>query len=318
MAQNARIGWIGLGKMGIEIALNLQAHRAAQNLSPIRVYNRTTSKCRAVEDKGAVVSSSPVELARDSDVVFTSLYNDAAVKSVVSEILDSLVGPATGSSTPLVIADLTTVHPQTTQWIADQVSARQATLTRPVEFSQTPVWGAPPAARAAKLVYVLSGNSRALLSEIAVPAFARTTIDCGPDLVRAARFKILGNFMIAAAIESLGEAMAVAEEVGVGREMYLEFLKEVFPVAPIVGYAEKMVDDNGEACKTRVGFTVPGGMKDVGYAIDVAKEAKMRLPVAELAYEHLQWVMDNGNAEWDWSSLVLALRKEASVKNDQD
>ncbi|KAJ1784756.1 hypothetical protein LPJ59_006289, partial [Coemansia sp. RSA 2399] len=131
------------------------------------------------------------------------------------------------------------------------------------------------------------------------------------DQAAAAKFKIMGNFMIGAVIESLGEAMAVAHEIGVGRETYLEFVKEVFPVPPVLGYAAKMVDQGGEAAKTQVGFTVPGGMKDVGYAIDVAKSVGMRLPVAELAYEHLQWVKDNGNPDWDWSSLAYALRKEA-------
>ncbi|KAJ1955174.1 hypothetical protein GGI12_005622, partial [Dipsacomyces acuminosporus] len=310
-AYNATVGWIGLGKMGEAMALNLQAYRSANSLPSIHVYNRTASKCQAAKENGASVSAAPSELAQACSVVFICLANDGAVKSVISEMLESISGEPAADRAPLVIADITTVHPQTTQWVIGQIAERQGSLTRQVEFCQTPVWGAPPAAKAAKLVYVVSGSARSLLEEIAVPAFARKAIDVGQDQVRAAKFKILGNFMVAATIESLGEAMAVADETGIGRELYLEFVREVFPVPPVLGYAEKMVDENGEACKTRVGFTVPGGMKDVGYAVDLARQAGMRLPVAELAYDHLQWVLDNGDADWDWSSLSLALRKEA-------
>ncbi|KAJ2308750.1 hypothetical protein IWW55_000253 [Coemansia sp. RSA 2706] len=304
---SVRVGWIGLGTMGLEMARNLQRHRASTGQTPITVYNRTQSKCAAVVEHGAHTVTSPAQVADASDVVFLSLLNDQAVKSVVTEILDAL----TVSSAPLLIADTTTVHPDTTQWVLDQISQRQQQLRRPVKFCQTPVWGAPPAAKAAQLVFVVSaGDDNSALAAIAVPAFARTTLDCGGDSLKAARFKVLGNFMIGAIIESLGEAFAVAHETGVGRELYLDFVKEVLPVPPVLGYARKMVEENGDAAKTQVGFNVRGGMKDVSYAIDVAKSAGMTLPVAELAHEHLQWVLDNGDESWDWSSLAYALRKQ--------
>ncbi|KAJ2488746.1 hypothetical protein IWW37_004549 [Coemansia sp. RSA 2050] len=301
-----RVGWIGLGAMGVEMARNLQAHRTAAGLSPISVYNRTASKCEQLAQFGAIVCGSASEVADASDVVFLSLFNGDTVKTVVTEILDNSSGER-----PLLIADLTTVHPDSTRWILDDLARRrrELLLSRPVEFCQTPVWGAPPAAKAAKLVFVSSGASWRVLESLAVPAFAHTAIDCGEDAVRAAKFKVLGNFMIASIVEALGEAMAVAEEVGVGRELYLEFVKEMLPVPPAYAYARKMAEENGEAAKTQVGFTVLGGMKDVGYAIDLAKSAGMRLPIAELALEHLQWVKDKGDPNWDWSSLAFALRK---------
>ncbi|KAJ1883277.1 hypothetical protein H4R99_000601 [Coemansia sp. RSA 1722] len=309
-----RIGFIGLGTMGQAMALNLQAHRISTNNPPISVYNRSIAKTQLLKEKGATVYETPTKIAANSDVIFLSLFNGDSVKQVIAEILDSLTTttePSTQETPSLVISDLTTVHPSVSTWVMEQLEDRKKTLTRPVYFSQTPVWGAPPVAVSGKLVIVVSGEKRHLIRDIAVPAFARASIDCGPQVARAARFKILGNFMIASIIESLGEAMAVADQTDIGRELYLEFIKQVLPVPSYIGYASKMVDDNGEASKTQVGFTVPGGMKDIGYAIDVAKDAGMRLPIAELAYEHLQWVMDNGDPNWDWSSLAYALRKEA-------
>ncbi|KAJ2497237.1 hypothetical protein GGH96_005261 [Coemansia sp. RSA 1972] len=302
-ASTVRIGWIGLGTMGLEMARNLQQHRASTDQSPITVYNRTQAKCALVAEHGAHTAASPASIAQTSDVVFLSLRDDHAVKKVVTELLDNVA-----LDKPLLIADLTTVHPSTTQWALDKASQAHSKL---VAFCQTPVWGAPPAARSASLVYVTSGSNSdsALLADIAVPAFARTTIACA-DSVRAAKFKIMGNFMIAGILETLGEAMAVAHESGVSRELYLEFIKAMLPVAPVLGYAHKMADEGGEASKTQVGFNIHGGMKDVGYAIDVAQSAGLKLPVAELAHKHLQWVLDNGDENWDWSSLAFALRKQ--------
>lgn len=312
MANISNIGFIGMGKMGLAMAANLQNYRVANNLPSIGVYNRTPSKCQPVVEAGATAYDSPAELASNSGVVFLCLFNDDAVKQVVSEILSE-----SAARDKLVIADSTTVHPDTTEWVLQQIQDQGAADR--IEFVQAPVWGAPPAAIAAKLVLVLGSNNaetRSQLKEIAVPSFARVAIECAgtpaePNgMVRAAKFKILGNNMISSIIESLGESMAVAHKTGVGRKMYLDFIKEVLPVAPVVGYARKMVEEDGEAAKTQIAFTVDGGMKDVGYAIDVAKDVGMRLPVAELAYEHLQWVKDNGDAGWDWSSLPYALLKK--------
>ncbi|KAI9504849.1 hypothetical protein BX070DRAFT_184915, partial [Coemansia spiralis] len=291
------IGWIGLGTMGSAMAQNLQKHRTKANLSPIAVYNRTQSKCDALVALGAHKATS-ISGLKGLDIIFLSLFNGDAVKSTIEEILLSAHTP----DKRLIICDTTTVHPTVTKWALDR-------MPDSVEFVQTPVWGAPPAAKAAALVLVTSAHHE-LIRDIGVPAFARTTIKVS-NPVRAAEFKILGNFMVAAVIESLGEAFAVAHEVGISRETFFEFVKEMFPVAPFIGYGTKLVADDGNAAKHQVGFTVVGGMKDVGYAIDVAKGAGMRLPIAELAYEHLEWVKENGSPDWDWSSLAYALRKES-------
>ncbi|KAJ2779538.1 hypothetical protein GGI15_003842 [Coemansia interrupta] len=308
-----RIGFIGLGNMGQAMALNMQAHRVDNGNPPISVYNRTPSRTLPLSEKGAIVCESPSAVAASSDVVFMSLFNGDSVKQVLAQIFDSLVGcPA--NDRPLVIADTTSVHPETSRWVVSQLAARQASFGRRVEFSQTPVWGVPRAAMAGKLVIVTSGTERKLVEAVAVPAIARLALDCGADVSRAAKFKILGNFMIGAIMESLAEAMAVAEETGIGRELYLDFVKEMFPVPPVVVHATMMAAQNGEAAKHQVNLNVPGAMKDVCAAIDVAGEAGMRLPIAELVREHLQWVMDNGDSSWDCTSLAFALRKNVSKK----
>ncbi|KAI9475332.1 hypothetical protein BX667DRAFT_498410 [Coemansia mojavensis] len=296
--KSARIGWVGLGRMGIEMACNMQKHRREHGLSSITVYNRTESKCQAVAELGARAASSLLEAVQASDLLFFSLFGDDAVKQTVADVL------ACDMQSPLLIADTSTISPDTTKEILNLIE----TSGKPVKFCQTPVWGIPAAAKAAQLVFVLSaGTNNAALTEITVPAIARTTLDCGDDPVKAAQFKIMGNFLISSTLEAVSEGMAVVREAGISPNLYLQFIKEMMPAKSIVGHASKLVND--EASKTDVAFSVAGGMKDVRHAIGVAESVGMKLPIAELTLQHLQWVADNGDASWDWSALAYALRK---------
>lgn len=69
----ATVGWIGLGSMGTGMASRIQKHLAEQGSKPLRVYNRTASRCKPLEDLGARASTSIEELSRESDVIFMSV-----------------------------------------------------------------------------------------------------------------------------------------------------------------------------------------------------------------------------------------------------
>jgi 3-hydroxyisobutyrate dehydrogenase-like beta-hydroxyacid dehydrogenase len=69
-----KIGFIGLGKMGVGMARNLM--RAGHELT---VYNRTKEKAASLVREGASVAATPAEAARDAEAVFTMLADDAAV-----------------------------------------------------------------------------------------------------------------------------------------------------------------------------------------------------------------------------------------------
>ncbi len=61
------------------------------------------------------------------------------------------------------------------------------------------------------------------------------------------------------------------------------------------------------------GFNLEGGMKDVGHMQRLGRESGAPLPVADIVQEHMQQVKDMGGAGLDWSSLSLAVRKEAGL-----
>jgi len=73
-ASPVRLGWIGLGSMGIEMARNIQKHIAnSAGSPPLKVYNRTASRCDGVVELGGVACQSVAQVVEGCDVVFLSV-----------------------------------------------------------------------------------------------------------------------------------------------------------------------------------------------------------------------------------------------------
>ncbi len=73
-----KIGFIGLGTMGLPMANNL-----LKSGHELIIYNRTKEKMSVLEKKGAIIAPSPKEVAAQSEIVFTMLTADAAVEEVI-------------------------------------------------------------------------------------------------------------------------------------------------------------------------------------------------------------------------------------------
>ncbi len=102
--KNLKVGFIGLGKMGSGICENIQ--KAGYQLS---VYNRTVSKTKPFQERGAVVATSIKDLVENSDIVFTSLLDDKSIIELTlgeEGIVDSMV-------TGKIHVGLTTIQPAT-------------------------------------------------------------------------------------------------------------------------------------------------------------------------------------------------------------
>jgi 3-hydroxyisobutyrate dehydrogenase-like beta-hydroxyacid dehydrogenase len=68
-----------------------------------------------------------------------------------------------------------------------------------------------------------------------------------------------------------------------------------------------------DAFSTEVGFTVANSLKDVGHMRRLAAECECPLPVADILYQHLITSKANGGENYDWSSVVGALRIAAGL-----
>ncbi|HEX6550185.1 MAG TPA: NAD(P)-dependent oxidoreductase, partial [Gammaproteobacteria bacterium] len=213
-----KAGFIGLGRMGVGMAANLLKAGYA-----VTVYNRTPGKAAALIKQGAKQAGTVAE-ACIGDAVFTMLSNDEAVESVTFGKHGILANAPRGavhvSSSTISVA------------LSERLAAAHAEAGQ--QFVSAPVFGRPDAAAAAKLFIVAAGKPAALA--IVTPLFdvlGQRTFVISETPSTANLVKLSGNFLIAAVIESLGEAMALVGKGGVDPNQYLEILTSTLFSAPV-------------------------------------------------------------------------------------
>ena len=213
-----KIGFIGLGNMGVGMAVSLV--KAGHEVT---VYNRSQDKVDALTTQGAQPARSVAEACR-GDVVVTMLANDEAVEAVTfgeHGILASLAPGATHVSSSTISVAL-----------AERLTAAHADAEQ--GFVAAPVFGRPEAAAAAKLFVVAAGAPAAV--QVISPLFeaiAQRTFVVSEEPKAANLVKLSGNFLIASVIESLGEAMALVDKAGVDKQEYLDILTSTLFGAPV-------------------------------------------------------------------------------------
>jgi 3-hydroxyisobutyrate dehydrogenase-like beta-hydroxyacid dehydrogenase len=289
------IGFIGLGNMGRAMAQNLL--QAGHNVT---VWNRTASRADGLQKLGARVAASPAECAR-TGIVITMLAEDSAVESVVfaeNGILKSL--PAGG------------VHISTST-ISVALSARLSAAHRAARqsFVAAPVFGRPEAAAAKKLFIVAAGPAGDLArSQPIFDAIGQHTYVVGSEPQAANIIKLLGNFMIATTIETLGEAIALARKSNIAPEKFLEVITgALFPTSVHQNYGSIIAREAYEPA----GFAATLGLKDLRLVLQAANDAGVPLPIASVVRDRFQSAIGRGNAEKDWSVIAKLAAEDAGL-----
>ena len=288
-----KIGFIGLGNMGAGMAANLQ--KAGHEVT---AYNRSQDKVAALTEQGAKAAKSVAE-ACDGDIVITMLSNDEAVSAVTfgdSGILASLPAGATHVSSSTISVAL-----------SERLTAAHAEAGQ--RFVAAPVFGRPEAAAAAKLFVVAAGDDEALeqLSS-AFEAIGQRTFTVSDEPKAANLVKLSGNFLIAAVIESLGEAMALVSKAGVDKDDYLDILTSTLFGAPVYKtYGGLIAREEFEPA----GFAAELGHKDVRLVLAAGEALQTPLPIASLLRDRFLTLLANGGGQLDWSAVGALAAWEA-------
>ena len=289
-----KIGFIGLGGMGSSIAKNILAagHR-------MTVWNRSRGRVDELAALGAKMASSPEE-AMQGDAVFSMLANDAALRDV------GLDGPLLDrAKAGLVHVNMATIS------VAFSRELSQAHAARGLGYVASPVFGRPDAAAAAKLVVVAAGAAKdiARVQPVLEKIGQRLTI-VGEIPEKANLFKIAGNFMIASAIETLGEAVALLRKGGVDPAVFVDVLTNTLFAAPVYkGYGAIIVGEKYDP----PGFQLSLGLKDATLTLAAAGELQVPLPLASLLHDHFLEALATGHGEKDWAALAQVAARKAGL-----
>jgi 3-hydroxyisobutyrate dehydrogenase-like beta-hydroxyacid dehydrogenase len=290
------IGFIGLGSMGLPMASNLVA--AGHQL---RVYNRTASKADALLKGGAELMSNPAGVASPGGVVITMLADDASLEEVVVGVDTIAQRLAPGG----IHISMSTIAPATSRKLA-QYHAENGSI-----YVTAPVFGRPEAAAAKRLWICTSGPHHAKHKIAPVlSAMGQKIFDFGDEPGAANAVKLSGNFLIAAAMESMAEALAMLEKSGVDRVASIEMLTSTLFACPVYqGYGNAIAHMR----HTPVGFRLPLGLKDVELVLKTGGEVRAPMPVASILRDRFLASIAKGHGEMDWSAFALGVRDDAGL-----
>lgn len=284
-----KIGFIGLGMLGTPLAENI-----LDSGHELYVYNRTISKTKGLADKGATVCTSIEALCREVTVVFTMVSDDAALESVSAELLKHL---QPGS----VHISMSTILPQTAEALSEQHTQRE------LNYLAAPVFGRPETARARKMNFILSGKEsiRREAEQLCKDAGAAGVWDFGDDVKTANTVKLCGNFITAAAMEAIGESIALAQRSGIDPQKMWGLFSQTMHNSPTYQTYSKII---AEQRYEPASFTIKLGLKDMNLVLQQANAAGQKMPLAELLQKNMLQLVNDGRAHLDWSAVTEAVR----------
>ncbi|MER7198482.1 6-phosphogluconate dehydrogenase [Streptomyces sp. CB01635] len=294
-AQNRpRIGWIGVGRMGFQLAaLLLDAGH------DVAVYNRARAKAEPLAERGATIVDRPVDLA-DRDVVFTMVTASAALEAVTTGPDGVLTSP---DAAPGVLIDCSTVSTQVSALIRDEAAKRGT------DFLAATVSGNPKVITAGKLTVAVSGSPEVFGQvEPFLALLGRGVTYVGEGEV-ARLVKIAHNVFLGVVTQSLAEITILAEKGGVSRAAFLQFLNDSVMGSVFTRYKSPALV-NLDFTPT---FTMPLLRKDFDLGLSAARELEVPMPLAAAAAQLVAAAIGAGHLEEDFASLILEQARNSGI-----
>ncbi|CAI7626648.1 unnamed protein product [Penicillium pancosmium] len=299
-----RVGWYGLGSMGLGMSLNLQKYLQSNNLSPLLYSNRTLAKGDLLRDQGAQPEEKFEDLVQNSDVIFTMISMDDVLIGLLNQVLvagDALKGK--------IFVDTSTIHPDTSEWATSRLSEHGAA------FIAAPVFGASTVAAAGKLIFAVSGPAQAVetIRPLLKDVMGRSIIDMGEDVRKSSLLKISGNILVISFMEVIAEAQVFAEVTGIGNQQLEEFIGNMF--GPVLESYSKRITTGAYApsLDTSPGFAAALACKDMKHALSIAATHATRLPTLEVASSRLTSAREYAGECLDSSAIYGTGRLEAGL-----
>lgn len=200
-----RLGFIGTGRMGSPMVTRLLSAG-----HEVQVLGRSEAKRAALADEGARAVSEVAAVAEGADAVVVCVYNDEQVRKVC---LDSDLLTAMPSGSAIVLH--TTGSPHT----AEDIAARAA--SRGIDVIDSPVSGGPHDIAAGRVTLFVGGADTAVARiRPVLGSYGEPVLHVGP-LGAGQRVKLINNALFAAHIGLLGEAVRLADQLGVAEEVLL-------------------------------------------------------------------------------------------------
>ncbi len=294
-AQTPRVGFIGLGKMGRPMAVNLL--RAG---FPLIVHNRSRGVVEALAERGAFAASSPGEIAAGSDIVLTCLPDPTAVE----EVYLGAGGLVESARAEQIFVDTSTVGLRTSRGLAAALSMRGA------QFLDAPVSGGVDGAEAASLTIMVGGDAETFERVRPVLAALGQRLHHVGPAGSGTVVKLVNQLLVGINVAGVAEAMVLGVKAGADPRAMLDVLSTSYGGSRMLERVVPLMLERRFDGGTPVDLI----RKDLGLITELA--ANLGVPIAggEMARHAFDAASAAGCGMRDMAAVVLPLEGEVGVE----
>jgi 3-hydroxyisobutyrate dehydrogenase-like beta-hydroxyacid dehydrogenase len=295
MSDNARIGWIGIGRMGYAMAARL-----AKQGADLTVWNRTRAKAEPLSKHGAKIASALSELAA-CDIVFVMV-------STWDDVREVIAGPggllsADAPRTRLIV-ECSSIS------LEGSAELRSLLAERGIELLAAPVSGNAKVIEAGRLSFVCSGPRPAFdraLPYLRMIAPAASYVGEG-ELARIV--KICHNVFLGVVIQSLAEITVLAQKAGVPRHAFLDFINQSVMGSTFTRYKTPALVN----LDFKITFTPALLRKDLDLGLNAGREFDVPMPLASFTRDQVQALIGLGLGDEDFAKLIVLQARASGIE----
>jgi 3-hydroxyisobutyrate dehydrogenase-like beta-hydroxyacid dehydrogenase len=288
-----RIGWIGLGKMGLPIC----ERPVAQGFDVATLTRNPEGRDRAT--RANLQSESIIgDVVASADIVVSAVSDDAALLDIVFQA----GGLRETLQASQIFVEIGTVSPTTSRRVAEAMSAIG------VGYIRSPVSGSTALAAQGALTAVISGPAGALASlKDFYAVFTRKTFVVGEG-EEARYLKLVLNSMVGGTSALLAEALAMGRKGGLGNAAMMDVICQSAVASPLLQYKRDMVDGSYAPA-----FAVNQIMKDLDIIGEVSRQDHCPTPFAPQVRQQYEAAFVNGCGDLDFFVLAREAARVAGL-----
>jgi 3-hydroxyisobutyrate dehydrogenase len=291
---NRTIGWIGTGVMGSSMCGHLLTAGYR-----VTVHSRTKAKAKPLLDLGATWAENPVEVAAESDMIFTMVGFPQDVRTVYFSETGILASAGVGT----ILIDMTTTQPSLSREIAVAAS------TKDLSAIDAPVSGGDVGAKNATLSIMIGGDTTSV--QAVMPLFEllgkKIVHQGGPGTGQQA--KLCNQIVIAGTMVGVCESVLYGYKAGLDLNRMLDSIRGGAAACWTLEHlAPRILQRNFDP-----GFFVEHFIKDMGLALEESKRMGLVLPGLTLVHQLYQTVQTLGHGRSGTHALMLALEDLCKV-----
>lgn len=290
-----KVGFIGLGTMGEPMAHNLL--KAGFQLV---VCDLNAAPVERLAAAGATGAASPAEVARQVEIVVSSLPDDAAVR----EVLVGEWGILSGGQPGLIAVDTSTISPLTSQSLAPLLAEKG------IAFLEAPVSGGQTGAIAGTLAIMVGGARDAYEKALPVLQALGKNITHVGGHGSALTVKLCNQMIIGAVMASTSEALTMAAKAGIDTGLVLQILSNSTARGWIV---QEYVPRTMLVENFKPGFRLALERKDVGLALDYGIKLGVPMFVTALVHQLYAQAQGLGKGNLDFAAICQLYTEAARV-----